>query len=294
MMDRAIHLDGDVHLFTALTIRSALDVYGGKVDAARRAAQIALDASNRTEGRELRGWLLANLGFLEVSLGNFEATVTTLRPVIDNLFADPDYSEIIVASSVSDAIEAMVALGQTDEAEKLTELVLRNGTRLDRPWMLSVATRGTSMLLAARGDIAGGVRAAEEAMAQHDRVPMPFERARTQLLLGQLRRRLRQRQAASVALQEALDTFERLNTPLWAARARADLARATTRPGAAALTPSERRVAELVSAGKTNRAIAGALFISPKTVDTNLGRIYRKLGIHSRAELARWMSDHQG
>jgi DNA-binding NarL/FixJ family response regulator len=131
-------------------------------------------------------------------------------------------------------------------------------------------------------------------MAQHDRVPMPFERARTQLLLGQLQRRQRKRQAAAASLREALDTFERLNTPLWADRARTDLARTTTRSGIAALTPSEQRVAELAATGMTNRAVAAELFISPKTVDTNLSRIYRKLGIHSRAELGRWVSNNLG
>ena len=129
-------------------------------------------------------------------------------------------------------------------------------------------------------------------MVQHDRVPMPFERARTQLLLGQLQRRQRKKQTAAASLREALDTFERLKTPLWADRARADLARVTVNAGAAVLAPSEQRVAELAAAGMTNRAIAAKLFISPKTVDTNLSRIYRKLGIHSRAELGRWVSDH--
>ena len=72
--------------------------------------------------------------------------------------ADPDYSEIIVASGVSDAVEAMVRLGRLDEAEGLTALIERNGSRLDRPWMLSVAGRCRSTLLAARGDVAGAVR----------------------------------------------------------------------------------------------------------------------------------------
>ena len=95
-----------------------------------------------------------------------------------------------------------------------------------------------------------------------------------------------------MSLQEALDSFERLNTPLWADRARADLARITVTPSLAVLTASERRVAELAASGMTNRAIAAELFISPKTVDTTLMRMYRKLGIHSRAELARWASDN--
>jgi ATP/maltotriose-dependent transcriptional regulator MalT len=291
-MDRAAHLDGDVHLFSAVAIRSSLAAYAGRVTEARTDARVALDASDRSEGRELAGWMVANLGFLETSLGNYAEALGVMRPVIDGLFADPDYSEIIVASCVGDAVECMVHLDRLDEADRLTALMARNGERLDRAWMLSVAGRCRGMVLASRGDVAAGLRAAEEAMAQHDRVPMPFERARTQLLLGQLQRRQRKKEAAAATLREALEAFERLTTPLWAARARADLDRVTVNASSAVLPPSEQRVAELAAAGLTNRAIAAELFISPKTVDTNLSRIYRKLGIHSRAELGRWVSDN--
>jgi DNA-binding NarL/FixJ family response regulator len=119
---------------------------------------------------------------------------------------------------------------------------------------------------------------------------MPFERARTQLVLGQLHRRQRHKDAASTALREALESFETLNTPLWAVRVRAELARTNVAPtGGDQLTPSEQRVAELAASGMTYREVAAALFISPKTVEVNLTRIYRKLGIRSRAELGRLM-----
>jgi DNA-binding CsgD family transcriptional regulator len=293
-MDRAAHLEGDVHLFSAVAIQSSVAVYEGRVDTARNDARVALDASDRSEGRELSGWMTTNLGFLETSLGNYAEALAVLQPVIQGLLEDPDYSEIIVASCIGDAVESMVAMERLDEAERLTDLIERNGKRLDRAWMLAVGGRCRAMLLSATGDFVAGIQAAERAMVQHDRVPMPFERARTQLLLGQLRRRQRKKQAASVALREALETFERLNTPLWAKRARADLARVTGGAGSSMLAPSEQRVAELAATGMTNRAIAAALFISPKTVDTNLSRIYRKLGIHSRAELGRWVSDNLG
>jgi DNA-binding NarL/FixJ family response regulator len=118
---------------------------------------------------------------------------------------------------------------------------------------------------------------------------MPFELARTRLLVGQLQRRLRQREAASRTLREALDAFEILGTPLWADRVRAELNRASGIRTQAELTASERRVAELAATGITNREMAAALFISPKTVEANLSRIYRKLNIRSRAELGRIM-----
>lgn len=286
MMDRAGHLDGDVHLFSAMTIRSALDAYAGMAEEARRTAQVALDASNRSEGRELRGWLLANIGFLEVSLGNYRSALTLLQPVVDSLFSDPDYSEIIVASCVSDAVEAMIHVNRLDDAQRLTELVERNAIRLDRAWMLAVGGRCRGMLLAALGDLAGAASAAETAMQQHDRVPMPFERARTLLLLGQLQRRQRKKETSVTTIREALAVFEKLGTPIWADRARAELDRSSVgRKRGAGLTPSEQRVAELAASGMTTRDVAATLFMSPKTVEANLGRIYRKLGIRSRVEL---------
>jgi DNA-binding NarL/FixJ family response regulator len=133
---------------------------------------------------------------------------------------------------------------------------------------------------------------AEQAMAEHARLPMPFERARTQLLLGQLQRRQRQKDAATTTFREALQAFEAMGTPLWADRVRAELARAKVVPTRdLELTPSERRVAELAASGMTNRDVAAALFIRPKTVEANLARIYRKLGIKTRAELGRIIGD---
>jgi DNA-binding CsgD family transcriptional regulator len=146
------------------------------------------------------------------------------------------------------------------------------------------------MLLAANGDVEAASLAAQRAMNEHARLPMPFERARTQLLQGQLQRRLRRKDAGAANVREALVTFEDLDTPLWADRARAELDRANVGPRqTVVLTPSEKRVAELTASGMTNRNVAAALFISPKTVEVNLTRIYRKLDIHSRAELGRRM-----
>jgi len=172
----------------------------------------------------------------------------------------------------------------------LVAAVERNGARLDRAWMLAVGARCRAMLLAAGGDIEAASRAVETAMAHHDRVPMPFERVRTLLLMGQLQRRQRQRDAALATLREAVTMFEALGTPLWAERARVELKRATGRGARTDLTASEQRVAELAATGLTNREMAASLFLSPKTIEVTLSRIYRKLSIRSRAELGRLMS----
>ena len=123
---------------------------------------------------------------------------------------------------------------------------------------------------------------------------MPFERARTQLALGERLRRAKQRAEAREPLTAALDEFERLGARPWAERARTEL-RATGGPAAGRrapaaadqLTPHELQIAVLVAQGMTNREAAAALFLSPKTIEYHLGQIYRKLDVRGRAQLAR-------
>ena len=197
-------------------------------------------------------------------------------------------TEIFAASIVPDAVEALTALGRADEAEPLVDALERNGARADRAWMLAVGARCRAMVQAASGDVDAAVQSARRALTEHDRLPMPFERARTQLLLSQLLRR--DRSEASAMLRDALAAFEQLGTQLWADRARAELTgtRSRARPnGRDGLTPAEQRVAELAASGMTNRDVAAKLFISAKTVEATLARVYRKLGIRSRAELGR-------
>jgi DNA-binding NarL/FixJ family response regulator len=120
----------------------------------------------------------------------------------------------------------------------------------------------------------------------HERMSMPLELGRTLLVRGQLERRARQKAKASRSLQEALAIFERVGARLWARRASSELARLGLRRSAPGqLTTSERRVAELAASGLKNREVAAQLFISQKTVEANLARVYRKLEIGSRAEL---------
>ena len=105
-----------------------------------------------------------------------------------------------------------------------------------------------------------------------------------------VKRRRKLRRSARAALGQALDIFEHVGTPVWAALARTELERTHLRETPADLSPSELRVAELAGSGLTNRQIATRLFLSPKTVEANLARAYGKLGIHSRAELGARMA----
>jgi DNA-binding CsgD family transcriptional regulator len=284
-MERAEQGSGSLAI--ALSMRALATAYLGREEDSRAAATAAIDIANRGSTPRLAQWPVMAMGFLEVSVGNYAEALAILAPMRRILKAIPG-TEIMVASFIPDAVEAMISLGRSDDAEQLIRRLERNGRRFHRAWMLAVGGRCRSMWLAAKGDVEGAAQSAKEAMAHHDRLPMPFERARTQLLLGQLQRRQRQKEGSRATLREALQTFQELGTPLWAKRVEAELARAEVAPTRdLALTPSEQRVAELAASGMTNKDVAAALFISPKTVEANLGRIYRKLGIRTRAELGR-------
>jgi DNA-binding CsgD family transcriptional regulator len=286
LTERALQLGGNLPVCVGLTVRALLAAYFGRVDQARSDATEAVAAGRRSGSRSLFQWPVTVLGFLDATLGNYSTALKMLQPEVSRILAAPDGTELIGASFVPDAVEAMIQLGRLEEAEPLIDILERNGHRLDRPWMLAVGMRCRAMLHAAHGDLNTATATAELAITQHQRLPMPFEQARTQLLLGQLQRRQRRRNAATTTLREAQHTFEKLGTTLWAQRASAELTRGTSgRRRAEGLTPSEQRVAELAVSGMTNRDIAATLFISPKTVEVNLSRIYRKLNIRSRVEL---------
>jgi DNA-binding CsgD family transcriptional regulator len=290
-VERAQQLGGDVSLFVALTTRAAGRAYAGQETEARSDITEAMAASVRSGSVTMAEWPVTVLGFLEVSLGNYRAALAALEPLIANIASAPEATEIIAASFIPDAVEALIHLNRLDDAEPLIELLERNGRRLDRPWMLAVGGRCRAMLLAARDDIDGAQRAAEQAMIEHGRLPMPFERARTQLLLGHLQRRLRQGRASTASLTAAARVFDQLGTPLWAARARTETELPATDIRRHTLTPSELKVARLTGSGMTNAEVSAALFISPKTVEFHLARVYRKLRIRSRAELGRHMRE---
>ena len=121
----------------------------------------------------------------------------------------------------------------------------------------------------------------------------PYERARTQLAYGERLRRTRRRADARIQLRSALDTFDGMGATLWAERARAEL-RATGETARKrdvstfdVLTPQELRVARLVAAGSSNKDVAAQLFLSSRTVEYHLGKVFTKLGVASRVELAR-------
>jgi DNA-binding CsgD family transcriptional regulator len=267
--------------------RALVAALRGDVDAARRDAEEGLRRCLRNEDTLDASCNRAVLGFLELSLSNSSAAMERLEPVLAFL-EELRSPEPCVIPCVPDAIEALVSLGRLDEAEALLERLERQGRTLDRPWATATAGRGRGLLTAARGDLAAARSALEQALVEHRRVPQPFELARTLLVKGEVERRAKQKRAARSALEQALGTFQALGARLWALRARDDLARVGGPvPPSGELTPTEQRIAQLVGEGRKNREVADALFISVKTVEANLSRIFHKLGVRSRTELSR-------
>lgn len=290
-LERTRHLGGSLPQGVASMLCGILDVYEGRDLDARHRLDEARHSIERSGSNYLTGWLAATLGFLEVSLGNYGAALTVLEPALAQVMAQPAATEIFSAGFLPDAIEAMIGMGRLDAAEAAVTTLAENGRRLDRAWMTAVAARCRAMLLAARGDVEAAAEAAGQALAGHRELSMPFEHARTMLVVGQVQRRARRRDAAAATLRTAVDAFEQVDTPLWAAKARSELARVQAEAGThGELTVTERRVAELLASGMTRRQVGAELFVSPKTVEAHLARVYRKLGIHTRAELGRYMA----
>lgn len=270
-----------------LHVSGLMQALAGDVRAARATAREGLGLARRVGARPGLLFHRSLLGFIELSVGDHAAAHEHLAPLAEAVERF-GIEEPTVVRFVPDEVEALVALGRLDEAEPLVRGLQERGRTLDRPWAIATGARCRALMLAAEGRLEEAASELDRALEEHERLPVPFELARTLLLRGAVERRLRRKLPARHHLGQALAIFEGLGTPLWAARARGEIARiGGRRSSPAELTETERRVAELVATGMTNRQVAGALFMSPHTVDANLRRVYRKLGIRSRTELAR-------
>ncbi|MGI5165799.1 LuxR C-terminal-related transcriptional regulator [Spirillospora sp. CA-253888] len=229
------------------------------------------------------------LSLLDLGLGRYDAALDRLLGVVSGANRQGSIG------SLPDLVEAAVRAGRAGEGRQAADWYREWSAQVAQPWTEAVALR-CAALMAADGD-AGGLYARAVERHRHDG-GMPFERARTELLYGEWLRRSRRRNDARAALRSALETFERLGAAPWAERARTELRASgeSTAGGAAdapvedvfaALTPQELQVVRLAAAGLSNREIGAQLFLSPRTVGYHLYKVYPKLGVASRGELAR-------
>ena len=257
----------------------------GQVQQARELASQALALCDRTGNVPARSMVLSVLGFIAVSLDDAQAAHAHLGSLADEATAT-GLGEPSVVKFLPDEIEALMALGEVDLARSFTQQLEDQGKSLGRPWAVATAARCRGRLADLDGDLDGARSACEQALSEHERLPMPFELGRTLLTKGMIERRAGHQQMAGIALGHALTIFERLGAQLWAEKARRELSKITRRTPVDTLTEAERRVAALVTQGHTNREVAGALFVTQNTIQTHIQHIFQKLGVRSRTELA--------
>ena len=254
----------------------------GDVDAARTHGQRSLRLQELTghPGAHIHG-----LALLELSLENYEAAHALVLPALVRMAR----SEVRFPTMKTPiAIEALAHLGRSIEASNRLARFEDEARGADRAWALASVQHCRGLLAAADDDLQEAEALLAAAADRSRELGLPFEHGRSLLALGTVRRRLQQKLAARETLEEARLVLDRLGARIWTARAEAELRRIGGRrnPAGSALSETEAQIAALVSSGHTNSEVAVALQISRKTVEWNLSKIYRKVGVRSRTELA--------
>jgi DNA-binding CsgD family transcriptional regulator len=258
----------------------------GRIEQARASATDGLQCATAMSDEIFSVANIAALGHLELALGDPHAAAGHLRDLPARLLQAGHRHGIGAPPVWPDAIEALLAVGELDLARSYLGQYEELAARASR-WSRIVAARCRGLLAAAEGDAPGAVEAFASAFAEDEPRTYPFERARTLLALGATRRHEGQRRAAREALGQALAIFDGLGARPWADKTHAEAMRISgRRPPTDELTEAEQRVASLAAVGRHNSEIAAELFIGVGTVEAHLSRVYRKLGLRSRTELA--------
>ena len=300
--DRSEHLIGDSlelaldvgQEYTERFLRAfqlQLHVLRGEVGHVREAIAALLAQAERSSDRPQAAHLLSLSGLFELSVGDAEAAWRRLEPAIRLQSALGQSwccnSAMSYANIVPNIIEALVTLGQVQAAEHLLTTLEAQTENTKLPSRTAVTARSRALVAAAKGDLNTASEALTLALEAHKSLSEPFELGRTMLLLGTVERRAKRKGSAREALDRAAAIFGKLGARLWTEKTRVELKRVVGRGGGSLeLTPTELQVAELVATGQSNKEVAAALFVSVRTVEANLSKIFRKLGIESRSELA--------
>jgi DNA-binding CsgD family transcriptional regulator len=217
-----------------------------------------------------------------------QQAVTSLAAVWEHTMAEgvEDPGAFPVAG---DLAEALAETGRAEEANQVTGRLAGLAAAQQHPWGRATADRSAAVVALAGGYDEAAAAQFAAAAAAYRALGLGFDAARALLVLGRAQRRAKKRAAARDCLERARAGFGQLGCPGWARAAAAELDRVSGRRAApgGGLTPGERRVAELVAAGLSNKQVAGQLYLSPTTVHSHLRAVYAKLGVTSRAQLAR-------
>jgi DNA-binding CsgD family transcriptional regulator len=264
---------------------ACLAAYKGDEELCRQVTDEALAAVTAGDPAWEAPWVYWALGLLDLGRGRAETALSRL----ESLARGRARFHISAIRSTPDLVEAAVRVGRPEAASDPFAHYENWALHVRQPWT-------DALVLRCRALLAPDTQTAEhyeDALRLHERLPRPFEHARTALLYGEWLRRARRKTEARTHLRAALETFERLGATPWADRARTELSATGTAaprqpaPGAlAGLTPQESQIVRLAAQGLSNRDIAAQLFLSPRTVGYHLYKAYPKLGVASRGELA--------
>jgi DNA-binding CsgD family transcriptional regulator len=264
---------------------AALDAVRGDESATRDHAAEAIELATIGGATMILGSAEWALGQLDLTLGR--PGEATDRLLLVSAVERPESNPLIGLWSIPDLIEAAARSGRLDETVDRFDRYAGWVQHSPSPARLSVLARCRA--LAGEGD----VREQFETALTPDAAPSPFLQARTELLYGEWLRRRRKPREARRHLRRAADLFRQVGAPPWEERAEAELratgetARRRDPSTLDQLTPQELQIAGLVADGMTNRQIAAQLYLSPRTIDYHLRKIFSKLGVTSRTELAR-------
>lgn len=259
----------------------------GALDEARDLGEDAYRSADAGGDRGVAIRCAGVLGFVEISAGHPDLALEWLTPARRELEA-MGTGELSISGVVQNELEALVAVGSLEEADAVVEFVERKARRSGRAWHRVVAARGRALVASARGESEAARTSIDEALAAHAELPQPFELARTLFAAGFVERRAKHWALARERFTAALELCDDLGAAPWAERAAAELGRLPgRRPRTTELTATESRVAELVAEGLSNKDVAARLFVTVRTVEANLSRVYAKLGVRSRTELTR-------
>ena len=256
-----------------------------------RARELAAEVALRAARHQTHlAWPLGVQGLIELWSGD-PAAAAELFAAGERIQHPGDAFDPNMASWRMEHVEALLELGRVDDAVTRLDEWEAAARRLGRGWALAHATRCRGLVAAARGEVDDALALLERAVAAHAAIGDDFGRGRALLALGVASRRARLKRAAREAIEAAVATFEEMGASGWAAKARDELGRIGGRTRIEGLTPAERRVADLVAAGRTNAEVAAALFLAERTVASHLTHVYAKLGVRSRTELSRKLAD---